>query len=159
MMNFFRYARSNRGQALVEFTLAALLFFTLFFAIIEFSHLFYVRSTLIHALREAGRYMVTGRGIAAEDPNARLNAIRAVFEKNLIGTGAGLLEPITLTCVGPCSQLGGGPGQTVTATARFNKPLFIAFFRNFFPAVGGCPEGNACFTLRTTWRNEPSFSS
>ena len=57
---------------MVEFTFIALLFFTLIFAIVEFSHLFYTRLNLQHALREAGRLMITGQGYNPSSPNARV---------------------------------------------------------------------------------------
>jgi Flp pilus assembly protein TadG len=71
-MSIFRYVRSKRGQSVVEFTLAAPLFFVAFYAIVEFSHLFYVRVAVQHALDEAGRYMSTGQGQSLTDANARL---------------------------------------------------------------------------------------
>jgi Flp pilus assembly protein TadG len=142
MVIFLRYAKSDRGQAIVEFTLVALLFFALLFAIVEFSHLFYVRLTLQHALKEAGRFMVTGQG---GDADARKKAIEGIFLNRLIGTGSGLQGPITFTCAGGCSQPVGGPGQTVTATATFIKPWFTGFF-------GTTP---ITFSVSTTWKNEP----
>ena len=51
----------QRGQAVVELTFAFLIFMTIFYAIIEFSHLLYTKVSLQNALRSAGRYMVTGR--------------------------------------------------------------------------------------------------
>ena len=57
-MNFLR---KQSGQAVVEMTLGFLLFFTIFMSIVEFSHLLYAKVTLQHALRTAGRYMVTGQ--------------------------------------------------------------------------------------------------
>lgn len=145
--------RSHRGQAVVEFSLVALLFFMVFFAIVEFSHLFYTELTLQHALREAGRYSVTGQGIdpSGTDPNARLTAIQNKFCQNLIGTGlscATIASNFNVTCAGAggCTQAAGGPGQTVTLTATFQKPWFTGFL--------GTP---ITFTLKTTWRNEPSF--
>src|ERR1041384_7014913 len=79
--------RSKRGQSVVEFTLAAPLFFVALYAIIEFSHLFYVRTTLQHALDEAARYMSTGQGQSKSDPTARLSSIQSTFCNNLVATG------------------------------------------------------------------------
>ena len=45
----------------MELTFSFLIFMTVFYAIIEFSHLLYTKVTLQNALRSAGRYMVTGR--------------------------------------------------------------------------------------------------
>jgi hypothetical protein len=149
-----RDQHSQRGQAVVEFTLVALLFFTVVFSIVEFSHLFYVKSTLRHALGDAGRFMVTGRTVAGPLGTnlPREDAIKKAFEQWLIGTGAGL-QSFQMTCsVNPCT--GGNPDEVVTLTATFNKPLFIAYFSNLLGGPG-CPVGNVCFTMRTTWKNEP----
>ena len=55
--------KKNKGQSSVEFTLGFLLLYTVIMAIIEFSHMFYTKTTLQHAIAEAGRYMITGQGI------------------------------------------------------------------------------------------------
>lgn len=153
LIELFKNIKTQKGQAVVEFSLAALLFFAVFFAIVEFSHLFYTRLNLQYALREAGRYTVTGQGIDPSDSQARLNAIKNKFCQNLIGTGlscsSGVPE-LTLTCIdaGGCTEPGGGPSQTVVVTGTFTKPWFTGLF--------GTP---ITFTLRTTWKNEPSFTS
>jgi Flp pilus assembly protein TadG len=147
-------SKSQEGQAVVEFALSAVLFFVLLFGIVEFSHLFHVKLTLRHALREAGRYMVTGRA-DVPDPNnpgnnlVRAQAVEAIFHRHLTGTGAGL-QGFTMN-----PSNGGGPGDTVTLTATFNKPLFTGFFSSFIGGNGGCPTGNVCFTMQVSWVNEP----
>ncbi|MGH7773903.1 MAG: TadE/TadG family type IV pilus assembly protein [Candidatus Binatia bacterium] len=149
------YVKSERGQGVVEFSLAALLFFTVLFAIVEFSHIFYVRLTVTHALREAGRYMITGR---TESGMLREDAIIDVFNKLLMGTGAGLqgLPACEILVDIPPSSTGcGGPSDTVRVRATFHKPLFSAFFASLFPGGGGCPSGSVCFDLNITWVNEP----
>ena len=151
------YVRSTRGQANLEFALTFPLFALLSLAVVEFSHLFYAELTLQQALREAGRYMVTGQ--TGKDINGndmpRPEAIDAVFKKWLIGTGTGL-QSLALTCGGSvCNPPGGGPGDKVTLTATFCKPLFTVLFARLFPGGGGCPPGNFSFTLSTTWKNEP----
>ena len=47
--------RGQRGQAVVELTFAFLIFMSIFYAIIEFSHLLYTKVSLQNALRSAGR--------------------------------------------------------------------------------------------------------
>ena len=79
----------QRGQAAVELTLGFLLFFSIFMAVVEFSHLLYTKVTLQHALRSAGRYMVTGQTSTDGNGNsvARSDAIHDVFCANVIATG------------------------------------------------------------------------
>jgi Flp pilus assembly protein TadG len=146
--------RDQRGQAIVETTLSFLIFMMVFFAVVEFSHLFYTRVNLQHALSEAGRHMITGQGIdlSGADPNARLATIQNKFCQNLIATGLSctdLVSAMTVTCAGGsgCSQPGGGPGQTVTLTATYTKPWFTGLFNHLL----GTPP---TLTSSTTWVNE-----
>jgi Flp pilus assembly protein TadG len=145
-MAILDYAKSKRGQSVVEFTLAAPLFFLAFYAIIEFSHLFYVRSTVQHALDEAARYMSTGQGQDSTNPNgpaaARLDAVQRVFCNNLVATG---IACPTLTAIAPDGNL---PGKFVTLTATVTKPFFTGFFGIFDPT-------GVQMTVTTIYQNEP----
>ena len=140
-----RYVASKRGQSIVEFTLAAPLFFVAIYAIVEFSHLFYVRSTLQHALDEAARYMSTGQGQDSSDPagpaEARLAAIQKVFCNNLVATG---LRCPTVTVEAPDGNL---PGKFVTLTATAQK----GFFSGFFGILG---QAGVQLTVSTIYQNE-----
>jgi Flp pilus assembly protein TadG len=143
----------QRGQAVVETTLSFLFFMMVLYAIVEFSHLFYTKLNLQHAVSEAGRYMITGQGLdlSGTNPNARLTAVQNKFCQNLIATGlscANIASHVTVTCVGGCSQPAGGPGQTVTLTVQFQKPWLTTFFNNIIP-------GPITLTSNTTWKNEP----
>jgi Flp pilus assembly protein TadG len=143
--------RDRRGQAATELALALPIFLLVFVAVIEFSHLFYVRLTLEHALREAGRFMVTGKSVVDSDGNpvprcstSAMNAVEQIFQSSLLGTGSGL-QSLTVT---PADC--GGPGQSVTLRAQFTKPFFTMMFDRIVP--GGVP-----FDLSITWVNEPFF--
>jgi Flp pilus assembly protein TadG len=146
--------KCERGQAVVETTFSFLLFMMVFFGIVEFSHLFYTKVNMQHALSEAGRYMVTGQGIdlSGTDPNARLTIIKNKFCQNLIATGlscADLDSHMTVTCAGGggCAQPAGGPGQTVTLTAFYEKPWFTGLLNHILPVP-------VMLTASTTWVNE-----
>jgi hypothetical protein len=147
-----RSIKCQRGQAVVELTFAFLIFMTIFYAIIEFSHLLYTKVSLQNALRSAGRYMVTGQ---VQPGTPRDEVIHNLFCSNLFAVGIpcpSLGSNFHFTCLDPgpataCS--GGGPDQTVMVTVELTKPALIPFFSQFFP-TGGVP-----FTLSTTWRNEP----
>ena len=148
---------SQAGQAVVEFTLGFLLFLMVFYAIVEFAHLFYTRVNLNHALSEAGRYMITGQGIDASgsDPEARLTMIKQKFCRNLIATGLSCTDIDThfeVTCIGGCTQPAGGPGQTVTLTATFQKSWFTGLFDSLM-------GGPVTLTTSTTWKNEPFLTT
>ena len=59
--------RGERGAALVEFSIAALVFLTAIFAVIEFGRLLWTHNALTDAARRGARYAVThGKGAAEE---------------------------------------------------------------------------------------------
>src|ERR1017187_955533 len=86
--NLGRALRSRSGQSLVEFALVAPLFFLLVFGITDFGRLFFTQETLQFALREAGRYAVTGQH--APDPNnpgsnlSRVASIKATAKQKAV---------------------------------------------------------------------------
>ena len=132
-----------------------LIFMTIFYAIIEFSHLLYTKVSLQNALRSAGRYMVTGRtgqdGSGNNIPRDQM--IHDVFCANVFAVGIpcpNIGSNFQFTCLdGTGCPPGGGPDQTVMVTLTLSKPALIPFFSQFFP-TGGFP-----FQLHTTWKNEP----
>src|SRR5580698_3843174 len=67
--NFAKALRSRNGQSMVEFALVAPLFFLLVFGITDFSRLFFTQETLQYAVREAGRYAVTGQHATGSNGN------------------------------------------------------------------------------------------
>ena len=153
-----KFLAKQTGQAVVEMTLGFLLFFTILMSIVEFSHLLYAKVTLQHALRSAGRYMVTGQ--TQKDVNGnnipRDQMVHTVFCANVIAAGVqcpNLGPNFEFACLPTpgtaCSQPGGGANQTVMVTVKLAKPALMPFFSQFYP-TGGVP-----FTLSTTWRNEP----
>ena len=153
----------RNGQAMVETMFGFIIFFSFFMAIVEFSHLLYAKVTLQHALRTAGRYMITGKtGLNAQGINIpRDQMIHDVFCANVISAGVRCpnlgTSNFTFTCLPTpgttCSQPGGGPDQTVMVTVNLSKPTLMPFFSRFFP-TGGVP-----LQLSTTWRNEPFAAS
>jgi TadE-like protein len=159
-LNFPPHPQNARGQAAVELTFGFLIFFTLFMGIVEFSHLLYTKVTLQHALRTAGRYMVTGRTQQDADGNnlPRDQVIHKVFCSNAIATGVPcpslgapnfIFKCPELPSPSNCPTPGGGPDQMVIVTVNLRKPALMPFFSRFLPS-GGVP-----FTLSTTWKNEP----
>jgi hypothetical protein len=157
---FPRFLQNTAGQSAVELTFGFLIFFTLFMGIVEFSHLLYTKVTLQHALRTAGRYMITGRTQKDGGGNdlPRDQVIHKVFCTNAIATGVPcptlgapnfIFKCPELPSPSNCPVPGGGPDQTVVVTVNLRKPPLMPFFGQFLPA-GGVP-----FTLSTTWKNEP----
>jgi len=140
----------------VEMSLMLLVFCLMFFAVLEYSHYFYTRLTVRHALREAVRYASTGQANIADPGNPGTNlprpaAIRAVFDKSLKGFSAANLEEFTIT-----PPDGGSSGETASVTVRFKKPFFTQLLGKLIPVVDGCPAGHLCFQMNAVWMNEPA---
>jgi Flp pilus assembly protein TadG len=134
-----------------------LIFLAFFLAIVEFSHLLYAKVTLQHALRTAGRVMITGKkGTSTTAPLPRDEMIHDIFCANVIAAGIqcpSLGPNFVFTCPNePCqTSIGGtgGPEQTVMVTVNLTKRTLMPFFSPFFPS-GGVP-----LQISTTWKNEP----
>ena len=147
-----RALRSRSGQSLVEFALVAPLFFLLVFGITDFGRLFFTQETLQFALREAGRYAVTGQHMA--DPNkagsnlSRVASIKAIAQQNAIGM---ITDPSAiLISSGGVPNYAGGPGDTVVVSLTTNLKLITPMIGRFFG-----PSQTYTFTVQTTFRNEP----
>ncbi len=140
-------------------TFAFMLFFSIFMAVVEFSHLLYAKVTLQHALRTAGRYMVTGQ--TTKDQNnvdiPRDKKVHDVFCANVIEAGVVcpdlgpnfVFKCPELPLPSNCTTPGGAAGQTVLVTVTVYKPPLFPFFRSFFSANG------IKLDMSTTWKNEP----
>jgi len=55
-----RYTENKEGTAAIEFAILAIPFFMLLFAVLELAIVFFIHSTLNHAVGEAGRQIRTG---------------------------------------------------------------------------------------------------
>ena len=60
MRRIRRYLKNKEGTAAIEFAILAIPFFMLIFAILELAIVFFINSTLNHAISEAGRQVRTG---------------------------------------------------------------------------------------------------
>src|SRR3989304_9337969 len=138
--------RKKGGQAGVEMTFGFLIFFTIFMSIVEFSHWLYAKVTLQHALRTAGRYMVTGQTQKDGDGNdiPRDQMVHTVFCANVIAAGVvcpSLGSDFQFECLPTpdtaCTKPGGGPHQTGLVTRNLAKPAMMPFFSQFYPTGGG----------------------
>ncbi len=141
---------SQSGQSLVEFALVAPLFFLLVFGITDFGRLFFTQETLQFALREAGRYAVTGQQM----PNgsggylSRVNSIKAVAAQKAVGLDA---SHITISSPeGGTLTPSGGPGQTVVISLTTDLKLITPMIGRLFGS-----DQTYHFTVSTTFRNEP----
>lgn len=156
-----RARRARHGQSLVEFAVVAPLFFLLVFGVTDFGRLFFTKTTLQHALREAGRYAVTGQH--QQDPNnpatplSRVQSIRNIAQSR----AAGLLPASSNIDVKAYDSQGrvdaahpaGLPGETVVVSLTTQLTLITPLIGKFFPQVNG--KGVYTFTVSTSFKNEP----
>lgn len=149
---FGRIRGGQRGQTIVEFALVAPLFFLLIFGVIDFGRLFYTQMTLQHALREAGRFAVTGRRLPGNDPNTgqlytRIGSIQRIAENAATGLS---VTSIAISSLNGGAGSAGGPGDTMTVSLTTQLKLITPLIGRYFG-----PDGTYTFTVNTTFKNEP----
>ena len=98
--------RGLTGQALVEFAMASIIFFTIIFGTLDFGRAIYQYSQLTNAVREGAR-------VAKVDPGDT-----AAIKQKVIDTGVGITIPSGSISVGGGSEL--GETVTVSVTYQFN---------------------------------------
>jgi hypothetical protein len=136
--------KEDSGQALVEFALSALLFLLVVFAVMDFSYFFYVKLTLQNAVRQAGRYAITGQAMSGA---SRYNSILQTVENYSLGI-APAAEITICSASGGCGTAG-GPSEAITITIahpyKFITPSIAAFFKN----------GSYTITVSSSFNSEP----
>ena len=132
--HFRRLGKNERGVALVEFAIVAMLLFVLIFGIIEFGWIFFGWITLTGAVREGARLAVLK---TADD-----NDITAAVEDHAF------VFQIDEIFISPWVEAGGEVSRTVRATGEL--PLLVGMFL-----------GNNTLTLsaEATMRQEKFVSS
>jgi Flp pilus assembly protein TadG len=146
--------RSRRGQQLVEFAFVAPILFLMIFGIIDFGRLFFTQMTLQNALRQAGRFAVTGNKLP--DPSNPANMLSRV--DSIIATARSAATGLEISNIQISSAQGGttgagragGPGDMITISLAYDLPLITPLIGKFFGF-----DNTYHFTVRTTFRNEP----
>ena len=146
---------SRRGQSLVEFALVVPLFFLLLFGIIDIGRVMFVQMTLQHALREAGRFAVTGNKVDPDGPGplstlSRVDSIIYMAQQAAAGLDVSAISISSVSGGSVGAGRAGGPGDTVTVSLTANLRLITPMIGQFF-GTGGVYT----FTVSTTFRNEP----
>lgn len=142
--------RCSGGTSLLEFALVLPMFLLLLLAVADFARLFYVEMTLQNAVREAGRYAITGNH--RPDPKrkgqnlSRVASITQIAQQEAMGLDTSNLQIIS---VNGGTGSAGGPGDTVTISLTTNLKLLTPFVARFFK------NGAYTFTVSVSFKNEP----
>jgi Flp pilus assembly protein TadG len=143
--------KSWSGQNLVEFAIVVPVFFLLLCALFDFGYAFYAQMTLQNAVRQAGRFAVTGNRLP--DPKhpgkdlSRVDSIINTAKDSALGLD---ISGIQVSSVAGGKNSAGGPGDTVTVSITTDLHLVTPFIRELFG-----PQGVYRFTVNTSFRNEP----
>ncbi|MCG3150240.1 MAG: hypothetical protein PCFJNLEI_03721 [Verrucomicrobiae bacterium] len=128
------------------------LFLLLTFGMIDIGRAFFVQVTLQNAVRQAGRFAVTGNHLMDPNTNREMSRVDSII-KVAQNAAAGLdVSNIQISSVnngntGPARA--GGPGDTVTISLTTNLRLITPLIGRFFP------NGIHTFRVSTSFRNEP----
>ena len=160
-----RVKSGESGSSVVEFALMATWFFILVFSVIDFGFLFYAKVTLQNAVRQAGRYAITGN--CSGGTGCLVNGGTGNRYSTIITTVqnyAFAVPPTSITiacisgscpsysgCGNNCTGNAGGPGDTVQVAASYTfTPVIIGKFLRL-----GLGTSNYPFTVSATFKNEP----
>jgi len=142
-------AHARRGLSVVETSIAVSLFLILLLGFFDVSRALFARLTLQHAVREAGRFAVTGRTL--EGAGGMLNREQSIEQVLAQYAAPHVPAPgdvwISSTSGGPGSA--GGPGDTLTIRVRYRLQLITFFVGQWFP------NHEYVIDTSTTFRNEP----
>jgi len=148
--NVRRNSKGKRGEGLVEFAIVLPLFFLLMFGILDMGHLYFVQVTLENAVRQAGRYAVTGQSMPGM---SRVASIRATAQNAAPGLD---LTKIIISSSGGSStggvgnaNSGGLPGDDVTISLTTHLTLFTNLMGHYY----GKNQVDT-FSESVTFRNE-----
>ena len=141
--------RERCGNSTVEFALVLPLYLLLTFAVLDFGRLFWTQETLSYALREAGRYAVTGQHQTyGTSTVSRVQSIINVAQQYAAGIP---LTGITVSS-GGVTNFAGGPGATVVVSLTTGVKLLTPIGAYF-------PNNTYTFTTSVGFRNEPFNSA
>jgi len=145
---------NDSGQSLVETALSLLCFLFLVMGIIDFGYMTYAKATLQNAVRQAGRYAITGQCITGSGgtcSESRYNSIIQTLQNfsNGLLTSSNTATDVTISCInqgGGCPNNAGGPGDVVTISVNYPYPLLTSLIAKFFPGGSYTIQVSAAFT-------------
>ena len=144
-----RFKRTS-GQSLLEFALIAPLFFLLVCGIFDFGHLFFVEMSLQDAVRQAGRFAVTGDHLKDPVTNNDLSRVASIVQTAQNASAGTNITGVTVSSLYGGANNAGGPDDTVTVSVTDDLQLITPVIARFFG-----PNGIYTFTVSVTFKNEP----
>jgi Flp pilus assembly protein TadG len=144
---------NDSGQTMVEVAISLSIFLLLVMGTVDFGHLYSTKVTLQNAVRQAGRYAITGQCITGSNGSCsitRYNSIVQILE----GTSLGMVNTseISITCTdmgGGCPSLAGGPNDIITIKVTYPYQFMTGRIGAYFP-------GNSyTITVSSAFTNEP----
>ena len=141
---------STVGASAVEFALVAPMFFLVFFAVFDFARLFYVEMTLQNAVRQAGRYAVTGNHLPdPQHSGHNLSRVNSIIQVAQQAAGGLSVAGIQISSAGGGAGSAGGPGDTITISLTTQLQLMTPIVARFFS------NGVYRFMVSVSFKNEP----
>lgn len=147
---------NDSGQSMVEMAICLFLLLVMVMATIDFGYLFSSKVTLQNAVRQAGRYAITGQCITAGDGScskSRYNSIVTTLQNYSLGLlTSSNIGDVTIRCVdkgGGCPNAAGGPGDIVTISVAYPYPFLTPFISPFFP------QHKCTINVSASFTNEP----
>jgi Flp pilus assembly protein TadG len=146
-----KMAKANdSGQTLVEFAISLSIFLLLLLGVLDFGYLYSTKVTLQNAVRQGGRYAITGGCITGSDGSCsqtRYNSIQQTVENASLGLLN--ISQISITCTdegGGCPNGAGGPGDIVTITVTYPYHFMTGPIGKFFPSKSYTLNVSSTFT-------------
>ena len=144
---------NDSGQTMVEVAISLSIFLLLVMGVVDFGRLYSTKLTLQNAVRQAGRYAITGQCITGSNGSCsetRYNSIITTLE----GTSLGMVNAseIHIVCTnmgGGCPTQAGGPGDIVTITVTYPFNFATGRIGAYFPGH------SYTITVSSAFINEP----
>jgi len=137
---------------MVEFAITLGVFLLLVLGTMDFGYLYSTKMTLQNAVRQAGRYAITGQCITGSNGTCSKNRHDSIIQ-NVVDYSLGLVSPsqITLTCTdkgGGCINAAGGPTDIITITVNYPYKFLTGPIGAFFT------NGTYMITVSSSFQNE-----
>ena len=141
---------NDSGQTLVETAISLSIFFLLVLGTMDFGYLFSTKFTLQNAVRQGGRYAITGQCITGSDGTCSESRYTSIIQTvETASLGRVTAGEIRITCTdngGGCPNNAGGPGDIVTITVTHPYTFMTGPIGAFFPGKSYTLKVSAAFT-------------